>query len=304
MQYIFNLFKEYNYGKGAIMEDFISIYENNKSRIENFIEESISNIQVEKCMENKNFKKLFSTFPSLELIYIVNKKDKKQNSANIYRNKIKENACNQDRSYLVNKLDFKNKNLCFSSVYISSATKNRCITLSIEYKDVILFLDFNLISILEKLDIIERNKIFHTFTKVFYFIAGSSLALFSLFIIVYSLYSFSNDFIISSKFSLEMIFKPIVSLTLALAIFDLSKTILEQEVFFKSYSRNSNTEINMLTKFLITIIIALSIETLMLVFKIAISDYTQMIYALYLIIGVSLFIISLSLFIYLVNKKK
>ena len=100
-----------------------------------------------------------------------------------------------------------------------------------------------------------------------------------------------------------MIFKPIVSLTLSLAIFDLAKTILEQEVFFKSYSRNSSSEINMFVKFLITIIIALSIETLMLVFKIAISDFTQMIYSLYLIVGVSLIIISLSLFIYFVNKK-
>ncbi|NQY54557.1 MAG: hypothetical protein HRT42_13410 [Campylobacteraceae bacterium] len=133
--------------------------------------------------------------------------------------------------------------------------------------------------------------------------AGFSLALFSLFIIFYSIYSFSLDLFINDKFSLEMIFKPIVSLTLSLAIFDLAKTILEQEVFFKSYSRNSSSEINMFVKFLITIIIALSIETLMLVFKIAISDFTQMIYALYLIVGVSLIIISLSLFIYFVNKK-
>ena len=44
----------------------------------------------------------------------------------------------------------------------------------------------------------------------------------------------------------------------------------------------------MVTKFLITIIIALSIEGLMVVFKIAIENYTHMINALYLITGISM----------------
>ena len=57
-----------------------------------------------------------------------------------------------------------------------------------------------------------------------------------------------------------------------------------------------------LTKFLISIIIALSIEALMVVFKIALQDYTQMHNAVYLIAGVSLMIISLGLF-YKYSKK-
>ena len=156
----------------------------------------------------------------------------------------------------------------------------------------------------DKLNIIELNKPFHTITKCYYFISGFSLALFSVFIVFYSLYGFFNEFIYKDNFTLELIFKPIISLTLGLAIFDLAKTILEQEVFFKSYSRNSKTEIKMFTKFILTIIIALSVEALMVVFKIALNDYTQMINALYLISGVSLIILSLSVFIYLVNKKE
>ena len=41
------------------MEDLISIYQGNKNKIEDFIEESISNIQIERCIKNKNFKELF-----------------------------------------------------------------------------------------------------------------------------------------------------------------------------------------------------------------------------------------------------
>ena len=100
-----------------------------------------------------------------------------------------------------------------------------------------------------------------------------------------------------------MIFKPIIALTLSIAIFDLAKTILEQEVFFKSYSKNSKVETKILTKFLTTIIIALSIEALIVVFKIAINDYVQMINAFYLIAGIALILISLTVFIFYSNKE-
>ena len=83
----------------------------------------------------------------------------------------------------------------------------------------------------------------------------------------------------------------------------MAKTILEQEVFFKSYSKNSKVETKILTKFLTTIIIALSIEALIVVFKIAINDYDQMINAFYLIAGIALILVSLTIFIYYSNKK-
>jgi hypothetical protein len=59
----------------------------------------------------------------------------------------------------------------------------------------------------------------------------------------------------------------------------------------------------MLTKFLITIIIALSIEALIVVFKIAIDNYDHMIHAFYLIAGIAVILISLTVFIYFTKKK-
>ena len=58
-----------------------------------------------------------------------------------------------------------------------------------------------------------------------------------------------------------------------------------------------------LTKFLTTIIIALSIEALIVVFKIAINDYDQMVNAFYLIAGIALILISLTIFIYFSSKR-
>ncbi|ADG94536.1 conserved hypothetical protein [Arcobacter nitrofigilis DSM 7299] len=285
------------------MEEFLTIYDVNKDKIEDFILNSIHNLGNIKDYQKSNYANLFSIFPSLELVYTVNKDTKIQNSPNYYKKRIDKSANNESRTYILDKLHFKDKNTAFSSPYISSATRSNCITLTIKEEDIIIFLDFKIETLLERLELIELNKPFHTLTKIFYGMAGFSLALLALFLIIYSLGSFLTSMVLHGDFTLDAIFKPIIALTLGIAIFDLAKTILEQEVYFKSYSRNSKVDTKMVTKFLITIIIALSIEGLMVVFKIAIENYTQMINALYLISGISFIIIALSIFIYLTSKK-
>ena len=285
------------------MEEYLDVYKKNKDKIEDFIQSSIHNLGSLSNYEEKKFNKIFSVFPSLELIYMVNKDTKTQISPNYFRYKVDNEAMNEKRDYIIEKLHFKNNYIAFSTPYISSATRNNCITLTIKEGDNIFFFDFKIETLLERLELIELNKPFHTLTKFFYGLAGFSMVLLSMFIILYSLIGFFTSIIVHNDFTLDAIFKPIIALTLGIAIFDLSKTILEQEVFFKSYSRNDKVDTKMVTKFLITIIIALSIEGLMVVFKIAIENYTEMINALYLITGISFIIVALSIFIYLTSKK-
>ncbi len=52
----------------------------------------------------------------------------------------------------------------------------------------------------------------------------------------------------------------------------------------------------MLGKFLISIIIALSIETLMVVFKIVLDDYKNMLSAFYLLLGTTIMFVGLAYF--------
>lgn len=284
------------------MKEFLEIYDQNRDKIEFFIQESLKNIGNINIYEKNKFKEVFDIFPSLELIYLVDKTTKKQISPNIYKNKTDENAKNKDRSHLITRLEFKDNNMAFSTPYISSATRSNCITVTIKENDVIIFLDFRIDVLLERLNLIELHKPFHSATKLFYMLAGFSMIALSVFIILYSLYDFIIFVLFKEGIELEVIFKPIIALTLGIAIFDLAKTILEQEVFFKSYSKNSRVETKMITKFLITIIIALSIEALIVVFKIAINDYDKMINALYLITGISLILIALAVFIKLTKK--
>ncbi|XPV68961.1 MAG: hypothetical protein ACNI25_16900 [Halarcobacter sp.] len=286
------------------MKEYLEAYSQNQNKIEDFIQESLLNLGEIKRLREFKFKDVFELFPSLELVYIINKDTKLQISPNFTRNGVDASAQNKTREYLISKLHFKeNSSAAFSNPYISNATRNNCITVSIKEGNYIIFFDFKLETLLERLHLIELNKPFHTLTKAFYTLAGYSMFLLSIFIVFYSLYDFAHSFIIKGIFDLDTIFKPIIALTLGVAIFDLAKTILEQEVYFKSYSKNSKVETKMITKFLISIIIALSIEGLMVVFKIAIHDYDKMINALYLITGISLILIALSIFIYL-NKKE
>mgnify|MGYP003589006691 FL=1 len=285
------------------MKEFFETYNQHQEDIEYFLQESLKNIGGLSNHKKNDFKQLYKIFPSLELVYIIDKHTKIQTSNNFYRYKIDENAKNKDRSHLISKLHFTDSNIAFSKPYISSATRSTCVTVTIKEENEIFFLDFRIDILLQKLNLIELNKPFHSVTKGFYIIAGFSMIVLSILTIFFSLYDFMLYIFSNHDLSLEMIFKPIISLTLSIAIFDLAKTILEQEVFFKSYSKNSRVETKILTKFLTTIIIALSIEALIVVFKIAINDYVQMVNAFYLIAGIALILVSLTIFIYFSQKK-
>ena len=285
------------------MKEYIEIYQQSKEKIETFIEDTLEKQHILKNQETEKFKKLFKSFPSLELVYVIDCKTKQQISSNIYRHKSDPKEREKNRDYLIHKLNIKENGFAFTKPYQSATTGTTCITVSKKEDDEIVFLDFDLEILLERLGLIEKNKFFSSITKSFYIIAGFFMMFLSLVAIIYAGVDFVTN-LMNNKLGIDTIFKPIIATTLGLAIFDLAKTILEQEVYFKSYIKDSKIEMKTLTKFLVTILIALSIETLMVVFKIAIENYDKLINALYLMIGTSLFTAALSFLIYITRKKK
>jgi hypothetical protein len=290
--------------KEVKMKEFIDLYPKYKKDIERYIAESVQSLGSLDKFEKNGFKKLFKIYHALELIYGVDQTTNKQTTPNIYRNKSVDTAMGKDRSYLFRTNGTTYDNITISEPYLSSATGNNCITLRVDEGDRVIFLDFDFFLLLERLNLIERHGGFSVLTKTFYSIAGASMILFSFIIIGYSFYEIFFNFYSEAKFNLDAIFKAIVALTLGLAIFDLAKTVMEQEVFFKNYSKSPSVEYKVLIKFLITIIVALSIEALMLVFKIALNDFHQMINALYLIVGIGIIILSLAAFVKATTNNK
>lgn len=280
------------------MKEFIDIYYKYRDKVESFIEESLRNIDT--C--SGNYKELFNTFRSLELIYEVDARTKLQTTPNIYAKRTDDTEINKSREYLLERAEIKESGYGFTDPYKSGATKNLCITVAKKEDNTIIYLDFDLSKLLERLGLIEKHEIFNGVEKLFYAFAGFFMMIISFAAILYASHDFISN-LINSEITIDNIFKPIISATLGLAIFDLAKTVLEQEVFFKVYTKDDNSEIKVLTKFLFTVLIALSIETLMVVFKIAMKESGDMINALYLMSGISFIIIALTLFIFVTKRK-
>ncbi|GAB6070157.1 PDC sensor domain-containing protein [Thiomicrorhabdus hydrogeniphila] len=276
------------------MQEFITIYQEHKNSIEKFLLGTIRNNA--QCMTDQVdiIKGYYGVFNSLELIYVSDEQFN-QTSANIFKNKLLTSAIGKNRSYLAAQMINKDEGFSISEPYMSSATGEACITLMVLKDKHYFFFDFNLSSLLSHFGLVERHPTFNFITKAFYLGIGVSLMFFSVMSIGYAFYDYLLQFSNPSQYSLESVFKPIIALTMGLAIFDLAKTLLEREVVYKNYS-DKKDEARLLSKFLTAIIIALSIEALMVVFKTALNDPTQMLYALYLIIGVALIILSLAVY--------
>lgn len=94
-------------------------------------------------------------------------------------------------------------------------------------------------------------------------------------------------------------FSIIIVITLALAIFDLAKTTLEEEVLMhKDVFRHSTTR-RTITRFLAAIIIAVSIEGLLLMFKSAMGAGNHLLEASFVMLSTAILTVGLGLYVYL-----
>lgn len=91
----------------------------------------------------------------------------------------------------------------------------------------------------------------------------------------------------------------VIFLTLALAIFDLGKTILEEEVLMhKDIFRHSSTR-RTITRFVAAILIAVSIEALLMMFKSALGESDHMLEAVWMMLTAIGLLIGLGIYVYL-----
>ncbi len=159
----------------------------------------------------------------------------------------------------------------------------------------------------EVLKISHLNTFDTFFAKIFkytYVIFAFALMAVALLLFTHGVQSFFVKEITLSHLSIDVMFKATILLTLSLAIFDLAKTLIEEEVLGQHRENNISGPHKTMVKFLGSIIIALSIEALMLVFKFAITDPDKLMYAIYIIGGVSLLLVSLAIYIKFTNSKK
>ena len=143
----------------------------------------------------------------------------------------------------------------------------------------------------------KMDHIFSEFFKVAYGAFAFALIGVALLLFFKGIQSFFVYEITPDKFKIKDMFEATILLTLSLAIFDLAKTLIEEEILGRHKEHNISGPHKTMVRFLGSIIIALSIEALMLVFKFAIIAPDKLVDATYIIIGVGVLLVSLAVYI-------
>jgi hypothetical protein len=277
------------------MKEYIHLFNKHKYSIENFLTNIVQSETID-LNNKKSIDALFSHLDALQAVYFVND-NYKQISPNYYRGSEDKEKIGILKEHYFSNIRFNDKNIYITNPYLHHRTGKSSITVVRLIKDKFVIFDVDLLKLLEGLSLIEHNSNFDKFNRFVYGVGGYSLAVISLFLILYGGYIFVNVFFKTNTiYIIDDMFTSIIAITLGLAIFDLAKTIIAHEVLFKGIGDDKGGQYHILGKFLISIIIALSIESLMVVFKIALSDYTALGYAFFLIFGVAVMIYALGKF--------
>jgi len=283
------------------MKRIVNQFRQHRHAIEMFLRNRVADDRFN--FENEEgIRHAFRHLPFLQMVYLIGP-DLKQTSPNYYRKGRDATRIGADKSHYFANVRLENFSSYMTSPYIHHVTGDSSVTfVTSDGEGGFVVFDFNLLKLLESLRLIEHNSRFERFKLIVYAVGGFTLVSVSLFLIAYGAYTFAFIFLRTPEEVLHEVFKAIIAITLGLAIFDLAKTILENEVMYKNAGRQREGQYTLLGKFLVSIIIALSIESLMVVFKIALGDYTGMGYGFLLLFGVTLMIVGLGWFDYLTTR--
>jgi hypothetical protein len=221
---------------------------------------------------------LSKNYPFVDLMFTLNSDglQSSKNIANIYLSGATENnGLGVDRSYRPYYVKAKiSDDIIVTEPYLSSSSHNLCISAALKHvnkagKELGIFvIDIDLPHAIEFLMGDKQRKKFHPFFITIYTCISIGLFL----IVGILLFTAGNNIIslLMNPTPEDLQFKPfgiIIYLTLALAIFDLGKTTIEEEVLMhKDIFQHSSTR-RTITRFIATILIAVSIEALLLMFK-------------------------------------
>jgi len=247
--------------------------------------------------------KLYNAVSRAETVYAIDNNGK-QMTDNISDYKtlkgIGKGEDRSDRAYYYRTL--KEHRCTLTDPYPSLITNKMVITASFPIYDsnnvllTIICVDIALDNLLKMIHPTSVDSFTGFISKLAYTSFSFALSAVSLLLFVKGVMAFMHFGLDLSSIDINEIFKATILLTLSLAIFDLVKAIFEEEVLGKEKKHGDGDSHQTMVRFLGSIIIALSIESLMLVFKFALTDPGKLQYAVYLIAGVSLLLVSLSLY--------
>lgn len=286
------------------MKRVITIYTEHKNSVQFYLRTIMANFHPP-SVAHTDMRRFFESEKSAEVIYAVNE-NFVQSSASFGRAYIDEERNGADKAFYFKWVSFTEEPIHISNPYLHHVTGLPTLSAVKREGDHYLVADFDMLKLLEELRLIEHNSAFEKVNRLVMGSGGLLLGVVSVFLIFYGAYIFFAMLISTNTKEIIMheIFTSIISITIGLAIYDLAKTLIENEVLFRTFNYGNDLQSKTLSKFLTSIIVALSIESLMAVFKIVLDDYSQLINAFYLIIGVTLLIVGTGIYNQLSRQQK
>ncbi|NOR69408.1 MAG: Cache domain protein [Methylomarinum sp.] len=257
---------------------------------------------------------LCSYYPFISLLYILDA-DGKQICMNVpgkyFRNnsKVGHGSDRSKRAYYLMAVD--SDSVVVTEPYLSSVRRELCLSASIKLNNEdgtpkgFVVLDIDLASTITFLTGDSKRIHFEPYFKAMYSVIVFglfSVALLLLFLAGKECWSVLQTLWLDTEDKV-LPFGVVIYLTLAMAIFDLGKTTLEEEVLlYKDILRHSSTR-RTITRFIAAIIIAVSIEALLMIFKSALNESGEnIIQAVWIILAAGFLLFSLAIYVYLGSK--
>lgn len=142
------------------------------------------------------------------------------------------------------------------------------------------------------------KKIFEIITTLIYLFAATALTIMALSIMawsVYEVFEIGMDFSLKSEFVLVML-QSVGAIIIAVAILDVSKYMIEEEVFRSKELRSPREARETITKIMVIVAIAVSMEGLVYIFKAGTEDIRLLLYPTCLILVSVIVIVCLGLY--------
>ena len=300
--------------------NFIGIierYHEHRNAIQDLLASIITGIAEEPIYHDKKtqckaMKCLTSNYPFVDLLYVLDKVGIQisDNVAVSSKSQLAYQGKGKDRSqrpYFIHAQN--NDEIVVTEPYFSTANRKLSISASIRrsYEEgsvEYLVLDCDVAAIIEFLMGDAARRRFQPYFKLVY--ATIVAGLFAVVgLLLYSALIELSGLLSPGSSVHELHLKPfgvVIFLTLALAIFDLGKTTLEEEVLMhKDIFRHSSTR-RTITRFIAAILIAVSIEALLLMFKAALGDAQYLERATWMMVAAIGLLVGLGIYVYLGAK--
>jgi hypothetical protein len=293
-------------------------YEDYQPQIERLLESIVTaliprKLESDQAQLQKTVERLHKSYPFVELLYCLDEHGMQTTvsavAPNIDDSKRSEPGFCSDRSNRAyyTKAVQNEKISTVTSPYLSNATHQLAISAVQRYsttqdKTAFMVINFNLEQLITFLNGDDLRRRVHPLFQGIYAIIGVMLLVVAGLLLYYALKMIFNVFEEHISATTQ-IFEVVILVTLGLAIFDLGKTILEEEVLLHKDIHHEGSTRRTISRFMSAIVIAVSIESLLLMFKSLLGDASHLNSAVFMLFAAVALLIGLGAYLKLTDDK-